>query len=89
MLTFTNEDLRAKLAETTDVDVRGLDFLPFSDNEESVRADVDLIRRSPFPAKGTCVRLHLRRQDRRARNGHRHGRRLGHNKPSLAVLHPM
>ena len=55
MLTFTNDDLRAKLAETTDADVSGLDFLPFSDNAETVRADVELIRRSPFIPKDTAV----------------------------------
>jgi carbonic anhydrase len=55
MLTFTNDDLRNKLAQTTDVDVSGLDFLPFADNEEAVRLDVDLIRRSPFIPDDTTV----------------------------------
>ena len=36
-------------------DVSGLDFLPFSDNEESVRADVELIRQSPYMPEGTTV----------------------------------
>jgi carbonic anhydrase len=55
MLTFSNQDLQAKLAETVEGDLSGLDFLPFSDNEESVRADVELIRQSPYMPKGTTV----------------------------------
>jgi len=55
MLLFTNEDLRSKLAETTDADVSNLDFLPFSDNAETLRVDVELIRRSPFIPLGTRV----------------------------------
>ncbi len=46
MLTFTNEDLQQKLADRGDAS--GIDFLPFSDNEASVRADIDTIRNSPF-----------------------------------------
>ena len=48
MLTFTNEDLRGKLAAETDADPSGIDFLPFSDLEESVRDDVERIKESPF-----------------------------------------
>jgi carbonic anhydrase len=48
MLTFTNEQLRAQLAETFDADPSGLDFLPFSDLAQSVRDDVAAIRANPF-----------------------------------------
>ncbi|MPZ73959.1 MAG: carbonic anhydrase [Nitriliruptorales bacterium] len=47
MLTFSNDDLRNELAAET-ADVSDIDFLPFSDLEESVRDDVRLIRQSPF-----------------------------------------
>jgi len=48
MLTFSNDDLRNKLAEETGADASDIDFLPFSDLEESVRNDVRRIRQSPF-----------------------------------------
>ncbi len=48
MLTFTNDELRAKLARETGADASGIDFLPFPDLEESVRASVRRIRESPF-----------------------------------------
>ena len=47
MLTFTNDDLRSKLAEA-DVEVHGMDFLPFPDLDESVRASVRRIADSPL-----------------------------------------
>ena len=46
MLTFTNDDLHAKLAEETGADASGIDFLPFSDLDASVRASVERIRTS-------------------------------------------
>ncbi|MDP9456115.1 MAG: carbonic anhydrase [Actinomycetota bacterium] len=46
MLTFSNEDLTAKIKEDLGVDASGQDFLPFSDLEESVRGDVEKIRAS-------------------------------------------
>jgi carbonic anhydrase len=46
MLTFTNEQLAAKVREDLGADASGLDFLPFSDLEESVRQDVETIRSS-------------------------------------------
>lgn len=46
MLTFRNEDLTAKIKEDLGVDTTGRDFLPFSDLEQSVRDDVDTLRRS-------------------------------------------
>jgi carbonic anhydrase len=57
MLTFTNQDLRTKLAQETGADASAIDFLPFSDLEQSVRDDVHRIKESPFipkeiPARG-------------------------------------
>ncbi|MGH9265067.1 MAG: beta-class carbonic anhydrase [Acidimicrobiales bacterium] len=53
MLTFTNDDLRSKLADAGDAS--GIDFLPFSDNEASVREDVETIKSSPFLPKDVTV----------------------------------
>jgi len=50
MLTFTNEDLRRKLADERGVDASEVDFLPFPDLEQSVRDDVRAIRESPLIA---------------------------------------
>ena len=47
MLTFTNDDLRDKLKAETGRDV-DIDFMPFSDVEQSVRDDVHTIKGSPF-----------------------------------------
>jgi carbonic anhydrase len=46
MLTFTNEDIRAKLADETGADASGIDFLPFEDLDSSVRASVERVRSS-------------------------------------------
>jgi carbonic anhydrase len=47
MLTFSNDDLRGKLAgEGTDASY--IDFLPFSDLEQSVRDDVQKIKASQY-----------------------------------------
>ena len=48
MLTFSNDDLREKLAAETGADASGIDFLPFPDLEQSVRDDVATIKASPF-----------------------------------------
>ena len=48
MLKFTNEQLREMLRRDMNVDASGIDFLPFSDAEESVRQDIQTIRSSPF-----------------------------------------
>ena len=48
MLTFTNEQLRQLLQQDPGVDASTVDFLPFSDLDESVRQDVAAIRNSPF-----------------------------------------
>lgn len=55
MLGFTNEQLAAKVQSELGVDVSGRDFLPFSDLEQSVRDDVELLRSSPLIAKATAV----------------------------------
>jgi carbonic anhydrase len=48
MLTFTNDDLAAKIRDDLGVDASGRDFLPFPDLEQSVRDDVTIIRESPL-----------------------------------------
>jgi carbonic anhydrase len=56
MLTFTNDDLRRKLKDETGADASGMDFLPFSNLEQSVRDDMKPIRENPFVPKGIPVR---------------------------------
>ena len=46
MLTFSNEDLTAKIKEDLGVDTAGRDFLPFSDLEQGVCDDVEILRNS-------------------------------------------
>ena len=48
MLTFTNEELRGKLAYETGAETSQLDFHPFGDLEESVRVSVRRIAESPL-----------------------------------------
>jgi carbonic anhydrase len=48
MIAFTNNELRAKLKEETGEDASDIDFLPFTDLEQSVRDDVHRIVRTPF-----------------------------------------
>ena len=48
MLTFTSEDIRAKLADEVGADASDVDFLPFGDLEESVRASVRRVREHPL-----------------------------------------
>jgi carbonic anhydrase len=57
MLTFSNDDLHEKLADKGDA--TGIDFLPFSDNEASVRADVERIKASPFIPDSVTVSGHI------------------------------
>jgi carbonic anhydrase len=57
MLTFTNDDLRRKLADEAGADASEVDFHPFPDLDESVRASVRKIAESPllpdsFEARG-------------------------------------
>ncbi len=46
MLTFTNDDLRGKLAAEARADASGIDFLPFPDVKESVVQSVKRVRAS-------------------------------------------
>lgn len=55
MVSFTNEDLRSRLVQETAAESCEIDFLPFSDLEESVRDDVQRIATSPFIADETRV----------------------------------
>ena len=55
MLTFSNEDLTAKIEEDLGVDATGRDFLPFSDLEQSVRDDVETLRNSDLIPDGVLV----------------------------------
>ncbi len=48
MLTFTNDDLRSRLAEERGVDATHVDFQPFSDVAERVRASVRRLRETPL-----------------------------------------
>jgi carbonic anhydrase len=48
MLTFDNETLRGIVRERLGADASDVDFLPFSDVEQSVRDDLAIIRDSPF-----------------------------------------
>jgi len=48
MLTFTNNDLCGRLADEVGPEAWELDFLPFSDLDDSVREDVQRIKDSPF-----------------------------------------
>ncbi len=48
MLTFSNDDIHAKLHDGTGEDAADIDFRPFSDLDDSVRASVQAIRDSPL-----------------------------------------
>ena len=48
MLTFSNDDLHAKLREEAGADASDVDFLPFPNLEDSVRSSVGVIRESPL-----------------------------------------
>ena len=55
MLTFTNEQLRDQLRRDLDANASNVDFLPFTDLDESVRQDVATIRNSPLIPKDIPV----------------------------------
>jgi len=55
MLSFTNQDLRKKLREDLGADASGIDFLPFSDLDDSVRQDVATLRASPLIPKDIAI----------------------------------
>jgi carbonic anhydrase len=46
MLTFSNDELAAKVRDDLGADASSWDFLPFSDLEQSVRDDVEILRDS-------------------------------------------
>ena len=48
MLTFSNEDIHAKLADEKGADASDIDFQPFSDLDESVRRSVAKAQASPL-----------------------------------------
>ncbi len=56
MLIFKNEDLRAQVRRELGADAGGIDFLPFSEVEKSVRDDVGALRDSPFIPRDVPVR---------------------------------
>jgi carbonic anhydrase len=56
MLTFKNEDVHAKVRKDLGADSSDIDFLPFSDLEQSVRDDLAFLRSSPLIAEGTEIR---------------------------------
>jgi carbonic anhydrase len=55
MLTFTNEQLQQKLRDDLGAEAT-LDFLPFADLEQSVRDDLQAIRRTPLLLQDVPVR---------------------------------
>ena len=56
MLTFSNEDIRAKVRADLDADASAVDFMPFGDLEQSVRDDVAFLRESPLIGGDVLVR---------------------------------
>jgi len=56
MLTFENEDVHAKVKDELGADSSGIDFMPFSDLEQSVRDDVEFLKGSPLIADDTEIR---------------------------------
>ena len=56
MLAFTNEQLRDQLRRDLGVDASDVDFLPFTNVEQSLREDVARIRSSPLLPRDISVR---------------------------------
>ena len=56
MLTFTNEQLQAKVRTELGADASAIDFQPFEDLERSVADDVAFLRESPLLLEGVPVR---------------------------------
>jgi carbonic anhydrase len=56
MLTFSNRDLHAKVKTDLGADASDIDFLPFSDLEESVREDVAFLLSSPLIPGDVIIR---------------------------------
>lgn len=55
MLTFSNADLHTKLQQDFKTSAEHIDFLPFSDLEQSVRDDIATIKAFPFIPKSISV----------------------------------
>ena len=55
MLTFSNDDLRAKIKQDLRANADHIDFLPFKDLAQSVRDDVATIKSSPLIPKNIEV----------------------------------
>ena len=55
MVLFTNQQLADRIEAELGVDVQGMDFLPFSDLEQSVRDDVAFLRASPLIPKDVPI----------------------------------
>jgi carbonic anhydrase len=55
MLTFSNDDFRAKISADLGADASAIDFLPFSDLAQSVRDDVATLRQSPLLPKDVAI----------------------------------
>jgi carbonic anhydrase len=63
MLTFNNAQLRERVRKELNADASGIDFLPFTDLEQSVVDDVRFLRESPllpdeFPVRGFVYDVH-------------------------------
>jgi len=56
MVTFTNSDLHAKVKSDLGADASNIDFLPFTDIEESVREDVAFLLSSPLIPGDVIIR---------------------------------
>jgi len=56
MLSFQNPDLHAKVKEDLGADASDIDFLPFSDLEQSVRDDVEFLKDSPLVPDDVSIR---------------------------------
>jgi carbonic anhydrase len=56
MLTFTNAQLQAKVKQDLGADASHIDFLPFTDVEESVREDVSFLISSPLIPANVTIR---------------------------------
>jgi carbonic anhydrase len=56
MQRFTNPELHAKIRQDLGADSSGIDFLPFSDVQESVREDVAFLSSSPLIGSDVLIR---------------------------------
>jgi carbonic anhydrase len=55
-LTFSNRDLHARVKQDLGADASDIDFLPFSDLEDSVREDVSFLVSSPLIPANVIIR---------------------------------